>query len=105
MVELDEWFFTMEVLEDEKGRTFKKGRSSQRKTKVLVMAETVEGNPTKKGHKYIAVKHIKMIVLDDLSSKTIDGKGKDNIESSSTIISDHSTSYANFKSIVASHRP
>lgn len=105
MVELDEGFFTTEVPDDEKGKPIKKGRGSQRKTKVLVMAETLEGNPTKKSHKHTAVKHIKMIVIDDLEAETIDAKVKENIDSSSTIISDHSTSYTNFKSIVASHRP
>lgn len=105
MVELDEGFFTTEVPEDEKGKPLKKGRGSQRKTKVLVMAETVEGNPMEKNHKHTAVRYIKMIVIDDLEARTIDAKVKDNIESSSTIISDHSTSYTNFNSIVASHRP
>lgn len=104
MVELDEGFFTTEVPDDEKGKPLKKGRGSQRKTKVLVMAETVEGNPTKKSHKHTAVRHIKMIVIDDLEAETIDAKIKENIEPSSTIFSDHSTSYTNFKSIVASHR-
>lgn len=105
MVELDEGFFTTEVPDDEKGKPLKKGRGSQRKTKVLVMAETVEGNLTKKEHKHTAVKHIKMIVIDDLKAETIDEKVKENIEPGSTIISDHPTSYINFKSIVASHRP
>ena len=105
MVKLDEGFFTTEVPDSEKGKPLKKGRGSQRKTKVLVMAETVEGNPTKKEHKHSAVKRIKMIVIDDLEAETIDTRVKDNIGRSSTIISDHSTSYTNFKSIVASHRP
>lgn len=66
MVELDEGFFTTEVPEDEKGKPLKKGRGSQRKTKVLVMAETVEGNPMEKNHKHTAVRYITMIVIDDL---------------------------------------
>ena len=79
---------------------------AQQKTKVLlVIAETVEGNPTKKSHRHTAVKHIKMIVIDGLEAETIDAKVKENIEMSSTIIREHSTSYTNFKSIMASHRP
>lgn len=105
MEELDEGFFTTEVPDNEKGKPLKNGRGSQRKTKVLEMAETVEGNPTKKEHKHTAVKHIKMIVIDNLESTTIDTMVKENIESNSSIISDHSTSYTNFKAIVASHRP
>ena len=39
---------------------------------------------TKKEHKHMAVKYIKMIAIDNLESTAIDTKVKENIESSST---------------------
>ncbi len=48
VVELDEGFFTTEA--ENKDEPLKRGRGSQRKTKVVVMAESkpVEGQKTKK---------------------------------------------------------
>jgi DNA-directed RNA polymerase subunit RPC12/RpoP len=45
ILELDEGFFTTEISEDEKHKPLKRGRGSQKKSKVLVMAESmpVEG--------------------------------------------------------------
>ena len=40
IVELDEGYFSTEVPEEQKDKPLKRGRGSQRKTKVLVMAET-----------------------------------------------------------------
>ena len=44
-IELDEGFFTTEIDENEKDKPLKRGCGSQRKTKVLVMAESkpIEG--------------------------------------------------------------
>lgn len=44
-VELDEGFFSTETQDEEKDRPLKRGRGSQRKSKVLVMAQTEEGSP------------------------------------------------------------
>ena len=41
IIELDEGFFSTETSEKEKNKPFKRGRGSQKKTKVLVMAESV----------------------------------------------------------------
>jgi len=58
VIELDEGFFSTEMAEEEKSKPKKRG--SQKKTKVLVMAERipVEGETTKKG-KHRKVWHIK----------------------------------------------
>ena len=42
IVELDECYFSTEVSEDQKDEPLKHGRGRQRKTKVLVMAETID---------------------------------------------------------------
>lgn len=90
MVELDEGFFSTEIPDSEKNKPLKRGHGSQKKTKVLVLAETAEGTPTKKSDKPTKVKHIKMIVIDNLKSETIDGKVKMYVNPDSTIASDDS---------------
>ena len=84
----------------------KRGRGSQKKSKVLVMAESqpVEGQTTKSG-KPRQVGHIKMIVINDLKSATITSLVENNVTKESTIDSDDSTSYVKLKDIVKEHRP
>lgn len=76
---------------------------SQKKSKVLVMAQTEEGTPSKKSDKPTSVKYIKMFVIEDLKSETIDEKVKMHIDPDSTIKSDNSKSYTNFSTIVKEH--
>ena len=106
VIELDEAFFSTEIDEEEKDKPLKRGRGSQKKTKVLVMAESipVDGETTKKG-KPRKVGHIKMFVIDDLKASTIEEKVSEHINKDSTIDSDNSTSYTNFNMLVKEHRP
>ena len=106
VIELDEGFFTTEIDEDEKDKPLKRGRGSQRKTKVLVMAESksVDGETTKK-RKPRKFGHIKMFVIENLKTETIDPKVSENIVKESIIDSDHSTSYTNFHTLINEHRP
>lgn len=55
---------------------------------VLVMAQTEEGTPSKKSDKPTSVKYIKMFVIEDLKSESIDEKVKMYIDPDSTIKSD-----------------
>ena len=103
MVEVDEGFFSTEVPEGDKDKPLKRGKGSQKKTKVLVMAQTGAGMPTKKSDKPTSVKYIKMIVINDLKSETVDGKVRLNVNPSSVIISDDSKSYTNFCKLVKEH--
>ena len=59
-----------------KERNLKPGAGSQAKTKVLVMAESVEEKEPKNQKKPKKVGHIKMIVIPNLKSQTIDPPGK-----------------------------
>ncbi len=106
VVELDEGFFTTERDEEDKDKPLKRGRGSQRKTKVAVLAEStpVEGEKTKKG-KPRKVGHLKMVVINDLKSPTIDKVVRENIHKDATIDSDDSNSYTNLKTIVKEHNP
>jgi Zn ribbon nucleic-acid-binding protein len=107
VVELDEGFFSTEMKEDEKGKPLKRGRGSQKKSKVLVMAESipVEEADLCKNKKPRKVGHIKMFVIDNLEAATIDGKVVKYIDDQSIIDSDASTSYTNFSTLVKEHRP
>ena len=80
--------------EEEKGKPLKRGRGSQRKTKALVMAESlvVDGLTIKNG-KSRKVGHIKMFVIEDMKADAMDSKVFSNIDSEVVINSDHSTSY------------
>jgi len=106
VIELDEGFFSTEMSEQEKDKPLKRGRGSQRKTKVLVMAESlpVDGQRTKNG-KPRKVGHLKMFVIENLKADTIDSKVSDNIDRKAVIDSDNSTSYTNLQFLVKEHCP
>ena len=102
-IELDEGFFSTSLEESEKDKPLKRGRGSQKKTKVLVMAESTPVEENKKHNTSKAVGHIKMIVIDDLKSKTLDANVIKYINENAELTTDDSTSYVNFKNIVNSH--
>lgn len=104
-IELDEGFFSTEIEVSEKDKALKRGRGSQRKTKVLVMVESekVEGDDKKgKGKKS---GYLKMKVIPDLKSLTITSMVEDMVSKDSTIVSDDSTSYVGLKELVQEHKP
>lgn len=103
-IELDEGFFSTEVKSEEKEKPLKRGRGSQKKTKVLVMAESreVPGKPTKKG-KPRKVGFIKMNVIADLQADTINNQVITNISDTATLMTDDSTSYTDLGGHVEKH--
>lgn len=108
--ELDEGFFTVEMDGDRKPGTLKRGRGSQRKQKVLVIAESAKVSdkerPVKgKRLKTRKVGHIKMFVIDDLKAETIDGIVEKHVSAKSRLDTDGSTSYVHLKDKVSEHRP
>ena len=90
VIELDEGFFSTVRQDNEKNKPLKRGRGSQKKSKVLVMVESVpvEGKTTKKG-KPRKVGHIKMLVINDLKADTITNVVKANVSKSTIIDSDN----------------
>lgn len=62
MVELDEGFFSTEAPDSEKDKPLNQGRGRQKKTKVLVLSETAQDNPTRKSDRPARVRHIKIMV-------------------------------------------
>jgi len=115
VLELDEGFFTTEIDDEEKDLPLKRGRGSQKKSKVLVMAEseptadnadkTSSKKSCRSGKKSRKVRHIKMIVVEDLKSEIITPVVEANVSKESVIDSDGSTSYSNLKELVKEHHP
>jgi DNA-directed RNA polymerase subunit RPC12/RpoP len=102
-LELDDGFFTTVIPDDQKNEELKRGRGSQKKTKVLVMAESEREENPKKNKKSRRVGYLKMKVIPDLKSKTIDLSVDENISGEASIVSDASTSYIGLKDKVKNH--
>ena len=87
-IELDEGFFSTETPDSQKQEKLKSGAGSQKKSKVLVIAESTESENQKRGQKPKKVGHIKMIVVPNLRMVTIDGEAVNAIEPDSSITTD-----------------
>ena len=89
-------------MKDEK---LKAGAGSQRKSKVMVIAESTpaEKEP-KKGQKPKVVSHIKMIVIPDEKAKTIDAVAAKNIDKDARLTTDDHKSYVHFKDMFTEHK-
>jgi hypothetical protein len=109
IVELDEGFFESvdtELNMDEKNEKRKRGRGSQKQSKVLVMASTVHTlKEPEKHRKQSKFRYVKMIVVDDLKSTTIDEHVDSSIKKFSLIKSDNYPGYTNLKNLVLAHHP
>ena len=104
-IELDDGFFTTERPSESKAIKLKRGRGSQKKTKVLVMAESkeVKGKTTKQG-KPRKVGYLKMQVIENLKAETITNKVKKSVSKETELLTDASTSYVNLSKVVKQHK-
>ena len=107
-VEIDEGFFSTETPEAQKDCPLKRGRGSQRKTSVLVMAESsFPDTPSdKKRSTPKIVGHIKMEVIDDLKASTETPRIKQATDGKANATTDGSSTYASLEKdgAVASHK-
>jgi hypothetical protein len=81
----------------------KRGRGSQRKTKVLVMAESEMVENPVAGKKPRRVGYLKMKVIDDLKKATINSAVQALASGASEIDTDDSTSYVELKEFIPRH--
>lgn len=102
-MELDEGFFTTEIAEDKKEEPLKRGRGSQRKSKVLVMAESEFVESPKRGKKPKRVGYLKMKVIDNLQKDTINETVKQLVNAATEVDTDDSTSYTELKNFIPRH--
>ena len=102
-IELDEGYFATEIPDDEKGEPLKRGRGSQKKSKVLVMAESEFVESPKNGQKPKRVGYLKMKVIEDLKSETINKLVDSLANEASQVDTDDSTSYVDLKKYIPIH--
>jgi len=102
-IELDEGYFSTETPKEEKHKPLKRGRGSQRKSKVIVMAESEFVESPKKGQKPRRVGYLKMKVIDNLQSDTIHEQLKTLAANTTEVDTDDSTSYVDLKDFVPKH--
>ncbi len=90
-----------------KNEVLKRGRGSQKKSTVIVMAESLPASKDEQESgnfsKTRKLGHIKMVVVPDLKKKTMNTEVKTKIDETSTVRTDGSTSFADFKTIVKKH--
>lgn len=104
-IELDEGYFSTEIPMEEKNKPLKRGRGSQKKSKVLVMVESEMVESPKKGQKPRRVGYLKMKVIENLKSDTINGLVKELVSGATEVDTDDSTSYVDLKEYVPRHTP
>ena len=114
-VEFDDAFFTtirhdpkQEKQEDNKPKEpQKRGRGSQRKSKVLVMVESKQATEAeqKKGNysKSRKLGYLKMVIVENLKKETINEKIEAKINPNSTVRTDGSNSFVDLKTKVSDH--
>ena len=106
-MEVDEGFFSTETPEEQKDCPLKRGRGSQRKTSVLVMAESClpKMPPAKMYSTPKSVGHIKMQVIDDFKASAITGKIKQGTDGNADVTTDGFSSYASLEKngVASSH--
>lgn len=106
-IELDDGFFET-VDKETKNEVLKRGRGSQKQSKVLVLIESKLVNSDENNIKYKhkpnrKVGHVKMIVMDDLQGENIKNKIDEMVEGNTSAISDAYKGYNNLKEVLKAH--
>ena len=102
-IELDEGYFSTETPQQEKDKPLKRGLGSQKKSKVLVMAESEFVEFPKKGKKPRRVGYLKMKVIENLKKETVSEQVKKLAANTTQIDTDGSSSYVDLKNFVPKH--
>ena len=106
-IEVDEGFFeTIKDEENEKNETKKRGRGSQKQAKVLVLIESkpVENKQKKYKHKPDRqVGYLKMILMPDLKSKSINKEIEKNVDKETVVLSDAYAGYNKLEEVIKKH--
>ena len=104
IVELDEGFFESVDTDKKDDEKRKRGRGSQKQSKVIVMSSTKLSNEKpKKNQKPTKLRYVKMFVVEDLKADTINENVKQNIEHESVVKTDNFRGYSTLKDHVWCH--
>lgn len=104
-VEMDEAFFEAVPDHGKRPKKTKRGRGSERQEKVMVMAESEKVPNSNKTGKNRKCGYFKMIVVNDLTEKTLSEVAKESIHQDAKIISDGYRSYSRLKEYFRKHTP
>jgi hypothetical protein len=102
MIEFDEGYFSTETSKREK-QNLKRGRGSQKKTNVAVMAESTQLEDIDTGKTSKHCRYFKMRVMESHNSDEIDQVAAESFDEKSIVFSDKSTSYVNISEYVDVH--
>lgn len=109
-VEIDDAFFVTVDLDRDKDEELKRGRGSQRTTKVLVMVESEPVNKQAMIEKYgketkynkdRKMGYVKMVVVDDLSEATINAEAKESLNDNVVAVTDDWRGYRGLQKVIA----
>jgi len=111
-IEIDEGFFervdNKDVIKEKKEKPpvkNKRGRGSERQSKVLVMVESKPVQDAKDGHKPSKkVGYLKMKVMEDLKAETINKEVDMHIDKQSNALTDGYRGYNKLKQVIAGHQ-
>lgn len=113
-IEFDEGFFERvdnkdiikekETENSQESTPNKRGRGSERQAKVLVMVESEPSiSAPKKGKPNRKVGYLKMVVMEDLKSETINKEVGKSVDKTASVLSDGYTGYAKLKEVITNH--
>jgi hypothetical protein len=113
-IKFDEGFFervdnknVIKEKESENSQEFtpnKRGRGSERQAKVLVMIESEPSiSALKKGKLNRKVGYLKMVVMEDLKSETINKEVGKSVDKTGSVLSYDYTGYAELKEVITNH--
>lgn len=103
-IEIDDAFFEVVDLQEKEDMELKRGRGSQKQSKVLVMVESVPNPKQENPHKKNRIMGFaKMIVMDDLTTTGINYEVSKSISPSSIVVSDGYHSFAGLSQVVDKH--
>jgi hypothetical protein len=100
MVEMDEAYFTTAT---PSGTKLKRGKGSQRKQDVMVMAESVPLEDLKTGKKSRYCRFFKMKVLKKGDAHSVNGTVQESIDEKTLVFSDKAKSYVDIAQFVEGH--
>ncbi|HHT9021289.1 TPA: IS1595-like element ISFps1 family transposase, partial [Flavobacterium psychrophilum] len=82
----------------------KRGRGSEKQAKVLVMVESEPSiSAPKKGKPNRKVGYLKMVVMEDLKSETINKEVGKSVDKTASVLSDGYTGYVKLKEVITNH--
>lgn len=100
MVEFDEAYVAVATRAK---AVVKRGKGSQKKSNVAVMAESTPLEDPENGEKSKSVRYFKMKVLENHKAESVDETLKESLDGKNIVFSDKSTSYVNISDYVEVH--